>query len=170
MAKSREPSLVKITRPVYTGILLRKRLFKLLDHARKRPVVWICGPPGAGKTTLISSYIETRRLSSLWYVDSTFYQVFHEGFKVIPSGFNVIILCRNCPPDFYARMEANQLMEVIGWDDLRLTIEESVSIARLKLRRSLSKEMLQELNNKTNGWVSRAYAYHREDQERRGRY
>jgi len=226
MAKSGDASLVKITRPVYTGILLRKRLFKLLDHARKKPVIWICSPPGAGKTVLVSSYIEGRRLPSLWYQvdegdsdaasffyymglaaknaanskrrslplltpeyipglstftrsyfenlynslkapfclvfdncqdvpeDSGFYGIIREGFKSIPSGVNVIMLCRNCPPDFLARMEVNHLMEVIGWDDLRLTLEESEGVMRLKLKGRLSKEILQECHNNTGGWAA----------------
>ncbi|MBI5043848.1 MAG: hypothetical protein HZC10_08510 [Nitrospirae bacterium] len=45
----------KISRPETSGVFHRKRLFLLLDHARKHPVTWIAGPPGSGKTTLISS-------------------------------------------------------------------------------------------------------------------
>jgi DNA-binding SARP family transcriptional activator len=30
-------------------------------------VLWITGPPGCGKTALVSSYIESRRLPCLWY-------------------------------------------------------------------------------------------------------
>ena len=58
----------KTTRPRLAGILPRTRLFRLLDRARTRPILWLCGPPGAGKTTLIASYLEARRLpATLWY-------------------------------------------------------------------------------------------------------
>ncbi|MBP1712557.1 MAG: transcriptional activator domain, partial [Deltaproteobacteria bacterium] len=30
-------------------------------------MIWITGPPGSGKTTLISSYLEGRRIPCLWY-------------------------------------------------------------------------------------------------------
>lgn len=30
-------------------------------------MLWITGPPGCGKTTLVSSYIESRRIPCLWY-------------------------------------------------------------------------------------------------------
>ena len=60
-------SSAKITRPVIAGYLPRKRLFLALDKARKLPLIWIAGPPGSGKTTLASSYIQERRLPALWY-------------------------------------------------------------------------------------------------------
>ena len=60
-------SIVKITRPVLAGNFPRRRLFRLIDHARKRPALWVCGPAGSGKTTLVSSYLADRRLPGLWY-------------------------------------------------------------------------------------------------------
>lgn len=46
---------------------LRKRLFRVLDHSRENPIVWVCGPAGSGKTTLLNSYIENRGLSGFWH-------------------------------------------------------------------------------------------------------
>jgi len=42
-------------------------LFRRLDGGRKRGIIWIQAPPGAGKTTLISSYLKARQLRCLWY-------------------------------------------------------------------------------------------------------
>jgi len=57
----------KITRPLFRGSLPRERLFRLLDKGRTRPATWVSGPPGSGKTTLVSGYIESRKLPCLWY-------------------------------------------------------------------------------------------------------
>lgn len=60
-------TLAKISRPQGNRPLLRPRLFERLDALRNSPIIWIAGPPGAGKTTLTSSYLAERRLRSLWY-------------------------------------------------------------------------------------------------------
>jgi len=64
----REPlSFAKITRPGAEGILPRKRLFRLLDQGKDRPITWVSGPPGSGKTSLVASYLDARKLPCLWY-------------------------------------------------------------------------------------------------------
>jgi DNA-binding SARP family transcriptional activator len=63
--------LAKLSRPRLFGALSRERLFTALDQHRAHPLVWVCGPPGAGKTTLVASYVEARQLPGIWYrVDS----------------------------------------------------------------------------------------------------
>src|SRR3974377_159150 len=57
----------KVTRPVLRQVFPRERLFKVLDGMRESPVIWISGPSGCGKTMLVNSYLETRRLTPLWY-------------------------------------------------------------------------------------------------------
>ncbi|MHC9545009.1 MAG: BTAD domain-containing putative transcriptional regulator [Vulcanimicrobiota bacterium] len=59
--------IAKITCPRVSEIIIRKRLFDIIDTARKKPVIWIAAPAGSGKTTLIASYLDERKMRSLWY-------------------------------------------------------------------------------------------------------
>lgn len=63
----RQPQLAKLTQPRLYGAVARERLFELLDEARERAVIWVCGPPGAGKTTLVASYLEHTASPAVWY-------------------------------------------------------------------------------------------------------
>jgi len=59
--------IAKVTRPLLSGTVPRRRLFSLLDRGREGAIVWVDGPPGCGKTTLVSGYLEARKLPCLWY-------------------------------------------------------------------------------------------------------
>jgi ATP/maltotriose-dependent transcriptional regulator MalT len=63
--------LAKLTQPRSINTIPRSRLFRALDQAGKKPITWLRAPPGAGKTTLVSSYLSHRKLRTLWFqVDS----------------------------------------------------------------------------------------------------
>jgi ATP/maltotriose-dependent transcriptional regulator MalT/DNA-binding SARP family transcriptional activator len=58
--------LAKLTPPLVDGLVLRARLFERLDASRGAAMVWISAPPGAGKTSLVASYLRARGMPTLW--------------------------------------------------------------------------------------------------------
>jgi len=63
---ARRPVLAKIARPASSELLRRDRLFDLMDRARGGQLLWVSAPCGAGKTSLVASWLEARGLRALW--------------------------------------------------------------------------------------------------------
>ena len=127
----------------------RERLFRALDGLRERhPMAWVAGAPGAGKSALVASWLEARKLASVWYhVDpgdadpATF---FHYLGLAAPTGG------RNVPPlppyaeeyrrdhagftrrwfrEFFARMAPGSVLVFDDFHDARTGHDERAAFA-----------------------------------------
>ncbi|MGR8999348.1 MAG: hypothetical protein ACU88J_09905 [Gammaproteobacteria bacterium] len=65
MSKLRYPN--KIIPPYYQSVFVRQRLFDLLTENKYRPLVWVNGSAGSGKTILVSSWLQNQQARFLWY-------------------------------------------------------------------------------------------------------
>ncbi|MDO9195954.1 BTAD domain-containing putative transcriptional regulator [Rhodoferax sp.] len=59
-------SLGKLSPPRLGRVIGRERLFARMEQYAAAPGMWIAGPPGIGKTTLVATYVEARALPCLW--------------------------------------------------------------------------------------------------------
>jgi LuxR family maltose regulon positive regulatory protein len=216
--------LAKTSRPSSSRIAPRKRLFRLLDRWARHPLVWVAGPAGCGKTSLVSSYLDARKQSALWYqIDAgdsdpaTFFYylgaampratprrpmpiltpeylhdmptfalryfeelfarlgsasvvvfdnyqdvpreaplhaMLRKGLAAVPEGARVIILSRHMPPPVFARFRAHGQMQVVTWEDLRLTLDEARALARVRGERKLSAAAVGRAYTAADGWAA----------------
>lgn len=66
--RPKSPTLAKLTRPRTHRPIDRERVYHRLDEVRRAaPVIWLDGPPGAGKTTAVGTWLESRALPYRWY-------------------------------------------------------------------------------------------------------
>lgn len=64
---SYQTEFAKYTRPVSRGAVPRQRLYDSLAKAREFSTVWVAGPPGSGKTTLVSEFLNQLQDRTIWY-------------------------------------------------------------------------------------------------------
>jgi LuxR family transcriptional regulator, maltose regulon positive regulatory protein len=212
----------KLTCPRLAAVYLRTRLLRILDDAFRAPVVWVEGPPGAGKTTLALSWLKTRKRPSLWYevdagdsdiasfyhylgiaaqhaaprykrslphltpeylggqetftrryfeelfrrmpldsvlvfdnaqdagAESPLHDVLRVAFETVPEHVRVLCLSRTPPPAALARLRANGRIAHIDPEAMRLTLEETTGVVRL---RSPGVEV-QGMHERARGWAA----------------
>ncbi|MDW7773720.1 MAG: BTAD domain-containing putative transcriptional regulator [Desulfobulbaceae bacterium] len=216
--------MAKITVPKsYAGLLHRDRLYNKLDAEKEKHLIWVAGPGGCGKTTLISSYIQERGLPCLWYqVDqgdndpaTFFYYLAEAGRRLSPRRrvhyplftpeyvpalqqfsrnfwaelFNtlpqpcllvldnfqeadqtlhpillaaldravqqitIVVCSRQQPSPDYARLRTIRQLSLMGWNDLRLTLEEFRGIIVLE-ELDLEDDEEIALYERTGGWAA----------------
>lgn len=227
--------LAKITRPGATGIAPRERLFRLLDKGSEKPVLWVAAPAGSGKTSLVASWLMSRKIPNIWYQidsgdsdpatffyylgraearmnqrkqkflplftpeylqeistftrryfeelcqrmscnrqspdaapfpilvldnhhevpsDAVFHEILQQGINAVPEGMTVIVISRGGPPSQFLRLRANSRMAVLGWSDLRFTLEESQELLNLHGFDGAPDEVVQNLHDRTDGWAA----------------
>ena len=60
-------SNIQSDRPKLQVLLERKEIFQAIQKKISYPVIWLEGPPGSGKTTLINSYLQYEKIPCIWY-------------------------------------------------------------------------------------------------------
>jgi ATP/maltotriose-dependent transcriptional regulator MalT/DNA-binding SARP family transcriptional activator len=84
---------------------------------------------------------------------SQLHEVVRVALETLPPGGRVLVVSRGDPPSTLARLRANQALSVIGWEELRLTREETGSIVA-KRRPGLTREAVDALYARTQGWAA----------------
>ncbi len=85
---------------------------------------------------------------------SILHDIIHNALSCIPEGINIIIISRSSPPPLLSRLRLKQLMEVVTWEDIRLTTDEAYGIASTRGIKNISDSVVRNLLLKTDGWVA----------------
>jgi len=84
---------------------------------------------------------------------SPFHDMIATGLATIPDDVRIVVLSRSEPPQQLARLQANQCLASIGYDDLRFTLPESCELVFNRLP-VLDQERIRLMYEKTRGWAA----------------
>jgi len=85
---------------------------------------------------------------------SQFLGVLSRGLSILPQGVTAILISRSNPPAEFVRKRVNRQVRMLGWQELRLTVEETLGIARLKRKRCIPVEAVREAHRRADGWAA----------------
>jgi LuxR family maltose regulon positive regulatory protein len=80
-------------------------------------------------------------------------EVLRNAIGELPEGSNIIVIGRSSPPPVLARLQVTGELEVITWEDLRFSYDETEAIARGR-DRSLDAKIIRTLYERSEGWVA----------------
>jgi ATP/maltotriose-dependent transcriptional regulator MalT/DNA-binding SARP family transcriptional activator len=84
--------------------------------------------------------------------DRSFQRLIATAIAEIPAGVTMIVISRSDPPGELARHLATETLTRLGWDSLRLTLEEASAIAQA--RGAYEKSLVRKLHDRTRGWAA----------------
>lgn len=220
-------TLPKISPPQVGRAVLRTRLFARLDSkAHGCQKIFVSGPPGAGKTTLVATHLAERGIRTLWYQidvgdadpasffhymglaapldneqerlglprfapesalgleaftrayfralfmqlgdrfalvldncheappESPFLEIVRLACDELPPAGQLLLLSRAALPPQLARQQAYGALNIVDWNDLKLSTEEARQFALLHGRADLSHDALLRLNDEAGAWAA----------------
>lgn len=84
---------------------------------------------------------------------SELHEVMRVALGELPAGGCAVIVSRGDPPPTLARLRANRALTALGWEDLRLSRDETAQIVATR-RPGIDSAATDELYEKTQGWAA----------------
>ncbi|MGH8566783.1 MAG: hypothetical protein ACREXU_01895 [Gammaproteobacteria bacterium] len=84
------------------------------------------------------------------------HEVVRDGATLLPRGVRLIVLSRAEPPPAFTRLRTHAELSFLGWEALRLTLEEAQGIAALRQEDAhrRSPAGIEQLHAQTQGWAA----------------
>jgi LuxR family maltose regulon positive regulatory protein len=101
----------------------------------------------AGSALVLDNYQEVP-------AEGPFQEMMRVALEEVPPGCRVMVASRHRPPAAFARLQANGLLTVLGWPELRLTEAEAQAIVRRRAGTAVPAAAVNTWFARTGGWVA----------------
>lgn len=105
------------------------------------------GRLAAGSVVVLDNYQEVP-------AEGAFQEMMRVALEEVPPGYTVMVASRHRPPSAFARLQANGLLGVLGWPELRLTAAEAQAIVRRRAGKAVPVATVNTWLARTGGWVA----------------
>ena len=86
--------------------------------------------------------------------DSPLHDVMRHAFSMIPTGIHAVVISRNDPHPAFIRLKAGKMMDMLGWEEIKLEQEESEGIIRMRVPGEPDDQTIREIQGVSGGWVA----------------
>ena len=117
-----------------------ERLCSRLTGARRKEAA------GRRFTIVLDNYQDVPSSSPLHHMVSS-------GLDAIPEGVRLVVMSRTDPPSQFARLQGNDKIYTIRYDDIRFTFEESWELVCGRVARP-QREKVERMHKRTEGWAA----------------
>ncbi|PTN31277.1 AAA family ATPase [Desulfonatronum sp. SC1] len=141
-ARPRKRMDLPLLTPEYRGRidLFTRRCFEALFTAM--------GSRGAERSVLVLDDFQCLE-------DEAFHDMLRIGLGMVPPGVQVLVLSRTAPPASFAVLRANNMMNVLGWKELRFSFADSAAFFhQLPDGDLFPRETVRLIHDKTQGWAA----------------
>jgi len=85
--------------------------------------------------------------------DAPFHAMLAAGLDAVPDGIHFVIISRNEPPVAFARLQAQDRINLLHQNEIRFTLEEATELVQGRIP-DLDTEQIQAMHEKTEGWAA----------------
>ncbi|HET6461623.1 MAG TPA: BTAD domain-containing putative transcriptional regulator, partial [Syntrophales bacterium] len=86
--------------------------------------------------------------------ESPLHEIMHTALSQIPEGINAIVMSRKDSPSAFIRLKANQQIDFLRWESIRLTEEEAGEIVARRAKEICSPDTIHYLHSISDGWAA----------------
>lgn len=86
--------------------------------------------------------------------DSPLHDVMLHAFSMIPLGIHAVVISRNEPHPAFIRLKAGKMMDMLGWEEMKLEEEESEGIIRMRVIGKPDDKTIREIQGMSGGWAA----------------
>ena len=85
-------------------------------------------------------------------LNTIFDQLIAEAVNEVPDGRTMVLVSRHSLPECYARLIANERVQILDWDAIKLTLDEVHLIASARI--ALDRKLFERLHQRCEGWAA----------------